>query len=200
MEDQRQFENRTMPESKSKVKEAASEVQRKAEDVAEEVKHQAKAGIHRVEQQAQTSLSAQKEEVVHKLHGVTEALRLTRDQLQEQDQNSFAQYSDKMADQIERFSTYLEEHDLEELRHSAENFARRQPELFLGGAFALGLLAARFLKSSTPTQPRQTALAYRPANSMRPYSSTNSMRPYSRMPEATTRPYTSAVRSDPWEE
>jgi hypothetical protein len=30
----------------------------------------------------------------------------------------------------------------------AEDFARRQPALFLGGAFALGLLGARFLKSS----------------------------------------------------
>jgi hypothetical protein len=30
-----------------------------------------------------------------------------------------------------------------------ERFARRQPALFLGGAFTLGLIAARFLKSSS---------------------------------------------------
>ena len=38
-----------------------------------------------------------------------------------------------------------------------EQYARRQPAIFLGGAFALGLLGARFLKSSNPqtatTQP-----------------------------------------------
>jgi len=32
----------------------------------------------------------------------------------------------------------------------AERLAHRQPALFVGGAFALGLLAARFLKSSKP--------------------------------------------------
>ena len=31
---------------------------------------------------------------------------------------------------------------------STERFARREPLFFLGGAFVVGLLAARFLKSS----------------------------------------------------
>jgi predicted AlkP superfamily pyrophosphatase or phosphodiesterase len=60
----------------------------------------------------------------------------------------FARYSNQVADRVERASTYLEEHDLDELMVEAEDFARRQPELFIGGAFTLGLLAARFLKSS----------------------------------------------------
>ena len=34
--------------------------------------------------------------------------------------------------------------------HDAQRLARRQPALFVGGAFALGLLGARFLKSSSP--------------------------------------------------
>jgi hypothetical protein len=34
--------------------------------------------------------------------------------------------------------------------HDAETFARRHPDLFLGGTFVAGLLLARFLKSSTP--------------------------------------------------
>jgi hypothetical protein len=33
------------------------------------------------------------------------------------------------------------------MTHQVEDFARRQPAAFLGGAFAIGFLAARFLKS-----------------------------------------------------
>lgn len=186
MEEKRQTEKRTISEAKTKVKEAASEAQRKAESTAEEVKQQAQAVLHHAEQEAGSSLSAQKTEVVHKLQSVSEALRLTSNQLQEQDQNTFAGYSDKMAEQVERVSTYLEEHDLEELRHSAEEFARRQPELFLGGAFTLGLLAARFLKSSTPNRYRQTAVT------------TPAPRPYSHLSQTTTRnrPYTPTTYND----
>jgi hypothetical protein len=38
---------------------------------------------------------------------------------------------------------------------NVEDFARRQPALFIGGAFMLGLLGARFLKSSAQTDPSQ---------------------------------------------
>jgi glucan phosphorylase len=180
MEEKRYTETATMSEAKAKVKETTSEVQKKAENVAEEVKQQAQAGLEHIEEEARSSLTTQKTEVVHKLQGVSEALRLTSNQLQGQDQNAFAEYSDKMADQVERVTAYLEEHDLEELRHNAEDFARRQPELFLGGAFTLGLLAARFLKSSAPSGYRQTAVTTTP-------------RSYGRLPETTTtrtRPYT----------
>jgi hypothetical protein len=70
-------------------------------------------------------------------------------QLQEKDQPALAQYANQAADQIERFSHYLQERDVDQLLGEAQRFARRQPTLFLGGAFALGLLAARFLKSSS---------------------------------------------------
>jgi hypothetical protein len=49
-------------------------------------------------------------------------------------------------------TAYLEEHDLEDLVYEAEDFARRKPELFVGGAFTLGLLAARFMKSTAPSR------------------------------------------------
>jgi hypothetical protein len=45
---------------------------------------------------------------------------------------------------------YLREKDLQGLTRDTETFARRHPELFLGGAFLAGMLAARFVKSSRP--------------------------------------------------
>ena len=60
---------------------------------------------------------------------------------------------DRAADQLDRFSTRLRERNVSELLHDAQQLARRQPALFIGGAFVLGLLGARFLKSSSDRQP-----------------------------------------------
>jgi hypothetical protein len=83
-----------------------------------------------------------------RLNTVADALRQTGDQLRDQDQDWMATYSNQVAERVESFATYLEDHNVEDLLREAESFARRQPELFLGGAFTLGLLAARFFKSS----------------------------------------------------
>jgi hypothetical protein len=69
------------------------------------------------------------------------------------------EYAEKFAQQIDRFSTTLRERSVEDLMYEAENFARREPQLFLGGAVVLGLLAARFFKSSA-SRGRQQGYGY----------------------------------------
>jgi hypothetical protein len=132
----------------SAVQEKVDQAQQKASEVADEAKKQASVLTEQAKTEAKSSLQSQKEMAAQELHGVAQALRQTSNNLREQDQTMFAQYSNQVANRVERASTYLEEHDLDELMHEAEDFARRQPELFIGGAFTLGLLAARFLKSS----------------------------------------------------
>jgi hypothetical protein len=77
------------------------------------------------------------------------ALRETAQQLRKQGQAPIAQYADKTSDQVERFSGYLRETEVDEMVEEARGFARSRPGLFLGGALALGFLGARFLKSSS---------------------------------------------------
>ncbi|MEO7965511.1 MAG: hypothetical protein ABIT38_16500 [Gemmatimonadaceae bacterium] len=57
-------------------------------------------------------------------------------------------YIGRAGQQVKRLSDYLENTDPQQLMAQTEGFARRQPLLFLGGAFAIGLIAARYLKSS----------------------------------------------------
>jgi hypothetical protein len=45
-------------------------------------------------------------------------------------------------------SATLRDRDVRELVQDAQQFARRQPAIFVGAAFAAGVLAARFMKSS----------------------------------------------------
>jgi hypothetical protein len=60
-----------------------------------------------------------------------------------------------VAEQAERLAGYMERTHAREMVHTVEDAARRQPLLFLGGAFALGLVAARLLKAGHgPTDDR----------------------------------------------
>ena len=67
---------------------------------------------------------------------------------QDLDGRPAAKVVNKAADQIDRVAEYVRTADVDEMRRSIESFARREPLLFLGGAFAAGMIGARFLKSS----------------------------------------------------
>jgi hypothetical protein len=84
------------------------------------------------------------------MESVALALRQTGQHLQEQDQAALSGYAESAAEALERFSGYMSQRDINQMIGGVEDFARRQPMLFLGSTFALGLLAGRFLKSSSP--------------------------------------------------
>ena len=125
-----------------------------AKATAGQVADQAKATAGQVadtaRQQVGTRLTSQKDRAAESLGGVAQALRQTSQQLREHDQAGVTSYVDQAANQIERFSGYLQNRDMGQLVDDVESFARRQPAAFLGGAFLIGLLGARFLKSSRP--------------------------------------------------
>jgi hypothetical protein len=64
------------------------------------------------------------------------------------EQPAIANAAGAAAEQAERVATYMREHDAREILGNIESFARRQPLLFLGGAFALGVAASRFIKAA----------------------------------------------------
>ena len=76
---------------------------------------------------------------------VARALHQAASQLNDENASS---YVSRAADQVDRFADTLRSHDLDDLIDQTERFARRQPELFIGGALLLGLAFGRFLKSS----------------------------------------------------
>jgi len=122
-------------------------------DKASQVADQAKAVVGdtagKVRDQALSQIDAQKGRATDALSNISQAVRKTGDHLREQDQASIAQYADAAAEQIDRFSTYLNNRDIGQMATELQHFARRQPAVFLGGALVAGLIAARFLKSSS---------------------------------------------------
>jgi hypothetical protein len=79
---------------------------------------------------------------------VAEALRRTTEHLRSEDQERIAGLTETVARQVDQVANYLRDKDAKAMRTDLENLARRQPALVLGGALVLGLIGARFLKSS----------------------------------------------------
>jgi hypothetical protein len=69
-------------------------------------------------------------------------------QLREQNEAAVATYLDQAADQIEQVGSMLENQEYGELIGAVQGFARRQPVLFFAAAVAVGIVGARFLRSS----------------------------------------------------
>ena len=114
-----------------------------AKQVASEVAGQAK-------QQVATKIEDKKDKAAQGLSSVATAIRQTGESLRDHDQLGVMPYVDGVADQIERLSDYVMTSDVGQIVGEAESFARREPVIFLGGAFLLGLVGARFLKASAP--------------------------------------------------
>jgi len=80
------------------------------------------------------------------LTGIAEALRQKGEELHD---SMLGPIVGRAADQVDRASAYIKDANLTDVVRSTERFARREPLLFVGGAFTLGLLCARFFKSSS---------------------------------------------------
>jgi hypothetical protein len=104
--------------------------------------------MEKVKDGAVSQLSTQKDRATDGIGNVVRAVRQSTQQLRDQQHDTIAQYVDQAAAQLERFSNTLKEKNVGELIGEAQRFARRNPALFIGGAFAVGLLSARFFKSS----------------------------------------------------
>jgi ElaB/YqjD/DUF883 family membrane-anchored ribosome-binding protein len=99
-------------------------------------------------QRVESGLARGKSQAAETLNSVAQSLVTTGQQLRERKQEDVSRYVDQVADRVQRVSNYLQNTDVSEIVDRTEEFARRRPALFLGGAFAIGLLGARFLKSS----------------------------------------------------
>lgn len=117
-------------------------------EVKDQVVDQAKSSFRQARDRATSSLSESRHEAADRIGGIAGAFRSTSDHLRAENQAGVAKLTDSLAEQVERLSSYLRDRDLRSVRNDIESLARRQPAIALGAALAVGLLGARFLKSS----------------------------------------------------
>jgi hypothetical protein len=113
---------------------------------------------------------------------VSQAVRKSGDQLRGQ-QPQIASFADTAADRLDKAAQELRETDFQGLVRTAEDFARRQPAVFLGGALLLGVAASRFLKAS-PQRARSGDDRFRtlPSGDVRSANTTAANRGYAGTP------------------
>lgn len=135
--------------------------------------------VNQVQEQAGSQIARQKDNAATDLTQVVQAVRRFGESLTGQGQEGgpiaryAAEYGDKAANSLERFSTYIREQDPKQLLNDVQNFGRRRPALLLGGAFLLGLAGARLIKSSMSMQSQHSFKPNTPA--MRPPTSPNAL-------------------------
>lgn len=122
------------------------------DQVADRARHAAHDVKDQAARQVRSGLETAKSRAADSLHDVARTLK----QSCENRSDGPAHYISAAGDRVQRAADYLERTDPREMMSQTERFARNQPALFLGGAFALGLLAARFLKSSRDEQSTGT--------------------------------------------
>jgi len=133
---------------KDQVQETAGQVKEKATQALEQGQQAAGQAVDKAKDSVKSQLSTQKEKAVSTLGNFTDALMHTGDQLRQSGQGVFGDYAETLADKVDHVAGYLRENDIDDLTAQVEDFARKQPALFIGGAFVVGVALARFLKSS----------------------------------------------------
>lgn len=126
-----------------------------ASGILDKAKETASGTYDAVANQATSKIEEHKGELSTGLRTLADTFRKTGSDLKNAEQKTpltdvTGRYSGLAADQIENVAGYFERKDLRAMMRDAEGFARRNPAIFLGAAFALGMAAARFLKSSAP--------------------------------------------------
>jgi hypothetical protein len=119
----------TFEQTKEQARQAATEAQQK------------------ITEQIRTRAESTKSQAADTLTSVANALSQSGQQLKADNPNVPSQYIERAGEQLRRAAENIRNTNVDELVRRTESMARRQPALFLGGAFVLGVVAARLIKS-----------------------------------------------------
>jgi len=127
----------------------------RTDEAKEKAQQAASTAQQKIGEQVKTSIDSGKDRAAEALGGFAQALTSSSQELRDRNMTVPGQYVEQAGEQLRRASDYLRDTNVDQLARSAEDFARRQPAVFLGGIFAVGFLAARLLKASQNRQYMQ---------------------------------------------
>lgn len=110
------------------------------------VSHVASQAKEQVSSQISTQFDGRKDKAVETMGNVADAIRGTSEKLK--GVGPLGDVAGRAADGIESVAEFFEGKQIGDIVKDVNRFARREPALFIGAAFAIGLIGGRFLKSS----------------------------------------------------
>jgi ElaB/YqjD/DUF883 family membrane-anchored ribosome-binding protein len=137
------------------LRDQAADIGRKATEGARHLASQAQST-------AQERIERGKHDAANTLTSVATTLLQSGMQLRDGEQPMAGEYIERAARQIERVAQYVEKAEFRDMVDQVEDFARKRPAVFIGSAFAAGLLAARFLKNSRSSEQRAAERDFTP--------------------------------------
>jgi ElaB/YqjD/DUF883 family membrane-anchored ribosome-binding protein len=143
-------ENNPLPalvdKAKQKSQEAADRSKRLVGVLADEARRE-----------VETRLNDRKDFVASGVETLAQALRDGSEQMRAQGQAAPARVLDMVAGGVAQFGGTLQNKEIDQIIRDTERFARDRPGVFLAAALAVGVVAGRFLKSSSATPSRGRA-------------------------------------------
>lgn len=118
------------------------------EQAKQAVTHVASNVASQAREQVSSQFDTRKDKAVETIGNVASAIRDTSEKLK--GVGPLGDVAGRAADRIESVAEFFEGKHIGDVVRDVERFARREPALFLGAAFALGLIGGRFLKSAAP--------------------------------------------------
>jgi hypothetical protein len=142
-----------MQDAKTKAQELGGEAKRMAKDNAEQLGDAAREFADQAKDKVEEAATQRKSMSADYIGSIAQATAQAAAAFDAESPQA-ARYIRQASEQMQGVADTLRERDVRELVADVQDFARRQPTLFFGGAVLLGFAALRFLKSSPP---RETA-------------------------------------------
>ena len=127
------------------------QAKQQAQKVVEHTQRRAGEAIDQARVRTKGWIETQLDAAADGLDGIAGAVKDTGEQLRAHDPNNMGQVADvaaSTAETVRNVSSKLRDATVDDIMRDTEQFARRQPGLFIGGVFVLGFMLARFLKST----------------------------------------------------
>ncbi|CAO3403975.1 hypothetical protein [Azospirillum palustre] len=145
----------------SNIGDSVDEMKKTVNRAADEVMSTGRETLGNAQGRIRSLLEQQTGRAADQLGGVANALHKAAEQLNEENGGVVADYAEQAASRVERVADMLRDASVDDIVGEVEGFARRQPEVFIGAAFAVGFLAARFLKSSSDRRMHRASTSLR---------------------------------------
>lgn len=124
----------------------ADSVATKAHEKAHEAAEQVKSAATEKVQQFKARADSTKQEAAERIRRFGSAIQQTGRNLS--DDELLSNFAEKASRRVDKLASYVSSANPQTMLRDTEQFARRKPTIFFGGALLLGLIAGRFLKSS----------------------------------------------------
>lgn len=122
-------------------------------DTAQAVARSGERALNEAKARVQDAADSQRQRAAEAVRGMAGALHRAAGDLKRENE-TMGRYTDMAADRLDQFAGYLRGTNLADALSNAEDFARREPAWFIGGALATGFVLARAIKNASESGRR----------------------------------------------